>query len=453
MGKYFGTDGVRGVANTELTPEMAFSLGRCGALVLAGRGGKHKARILIGTDTRVSCSMLESALVAGICSAGADAVVCGVVPTPGVACLTKMGGYDAGAVISASHNSFEFNGIKFFNTDGYKLPDSVENEIESIMDGAVPEQLPRLTGSGVGKRLQYADAAAVYRNHLLKTAGAELAGMKIALDCANGASFAIAPDLFRAAGAEVIVMGQSPDGVNINKGCGSTHMGPLRRLVTEEKCDLGIAFDGDADRMLAVDGRGNCVDGDVIMAILAGYMRGKGLLKNDTVVVTVMSNLGLDIYAREAGIKLAKTAVGDRYVLENMLKYGHSLGGEQSGHVILLDYATTGDGMLSALWLLKALRETGRTLSEAASVMQVLPQVLKQARVQNGNKEQVMEDPEIKEQCRLKEQALRGEGRILVRASGTEPVIRVMLEGKDKAEITQMAEELAALIEKKYGCG
>ncbi|NLA87370.1 MAG: phosphoglucosamine mutase, partial [Clostridiales bacterium] len=272
MGKYFGTDGVRGVANTELTPELAFSLGRYGAQVLASHA-KHKARILIGTDTRISCSMLESALVAGICSAGADAVVCGVIPTPGIAYLTKLGAYDAGTVISASHNSFEFNGIKFFNRDGYKLPDSVEDEIENYIAGAEPDNQPRLSGRDVGQRISYPDAAAVYRDHLLEISGADLRSMKIAIDCANGASAGIAPELFRAAGAEVVAIGTSPDGININAACGSTHMDKLCWLVLSEKCDLGLAFDGDADRMLAVDGNGRCIDGDVIMAIMARYMQ------------------------------------------------------------------------------------------------------------------------------------------------------------------------------------
>lgn len=450
MGRYFGTDGVRGVANTELTPELAFSLGRYGAMVLASHA-QHKARILIGTDTRISCSMLEAALVAGICSAGADAVVCGVVPTPGIAYLTKLGAYDAGAVISASHNSFEFNGIKFFNRDGYKLPDSVEDEIENYITGAAPADKTRLSGRDVGQRIGYADAVAVYRDHLLKTSGSDLRGMKIAVDCAHGASAGIAPELFRAAGAEVVAIGTAPNGININDACGSTHLDKLCMLVSAEKCDLGIAFDGDADRMLAVDGNGTCIDGDVIMAIMARYMQSMGLLKKDTVVVTVMSNLGLDIFAKEAGLKLAKTAVGDRYVLEHMLQNGYNLGGEQSGHIILLDHSTTGDGMLSALWLLNALRTMNQSLAEAARIMMVLPQVILPARVPNGNKEKAMEDHEIVGLCRHIEQSLNGKGRVLVRPSGTEPVIRVMLEGEDKNAITAMAEELTSLISRKYG--
>jgi phosphoglucosamine mutase len=450
LGKYFGTDGVRGVANTELTPELAFSLGRYGALVLASHA-KHKARILIGTDTRISCSMLESALAAGICSAGADAVVCGIVPTPGIAYLTKLGAYDAGAVISASHNSFEFNGIKFFDRDGYKLPDSVEDEIENYITGVTREDTTRLSGRSVGQRINYPDAAAVYRDHLLKISGSDLLGMKIAVDCANGASAGIAPELFRAAGAEVVAIGTAPDGININEACGSTHLDMLCKLVPAEKCDLGIAFDGDADRMLAVDGNGNCIDGDVIIAIMARYMHSKGLLKKDTVVVTVMSNLGLDIYAKEAGLKLAKTTVGDRYVLEQMLQNDYNLGGEQSGHIILLDHSTTGDGMLSALWFLNALRDMNQSLAEAARIMKVLPQVIQSAYVPNGNKEKAMEDEEIAGLCRQIEQSLNGKGRVLVRPSGTEPVIRVMLEGEDKTVISSMAEEVTSLISKKYG--
>ncbi|NLT12964.1 MAG: phosphoglucosamine mutase [Clostridiales bacterium] len=449
MGKYFGTDGVRGVANTELTPELAFSLGRYGSMVLASHV-RHKPRILIGADTRISCAMLESALVAGICSAGADAVVCGVIPTPGVAYLTKLGAFDAGAVISASHNSFEFNGIKFFDRNGYKLPDSVEDEIESYITGTRPDDKPRLSGHEIGQRLNYPNAADCYREHLLKSSDVDLRGLKIAIDCANGASSGIAPDLFRASGGTVVTIGTEPDGLNINDGCGSTHMEKLCRFVTDEKCDLGIAFDGDADRMLAVDSSGNCVDGDVIMAIIGSYMQSRGCLSNNTIVVTVMSNMGLDIFARENGLRLEKTAVGDRYVLENMQQNHYNLGGEQSGHIILLDHATTGDGMLSALWLLKALREMNLTLAEAARIMKVLPQVVKSARVLNGNKEKAMNDEEIKRLCRQKEEALNGKGRVLVRASGTEPVIRVMLEGEDKDAITGMADTLVDLIVKKY---
>ncbi len=450
MGKYFGTDGVRGVANTQLTPELAFSLGRYGAMVLA-RPTAHKPRILIGADTRISCAMLESALVAGICSAGADAVVCGVLPTPGVACLTRQGGYDAGAVISASHNTFEYNGIKFFDKAGCKLPDSLEDEIEAFITGDTPDNTPRPTGENIGHRITLPDAAERYRTALLEAAAVDLTGLKIAIDCANGAACNIAPHLFSMAGARVVAMGIAPDGVNINAACGSTHMEGLCRLVLEQKCDIGFAFDGDADRMLAVDENGQTVDGDQIMAVMASYMKKQGLLKDDTVVITVMSNMGFDIFAKENKIKTQKTAVGDRYVLENMLQNGYNLGGEQSGHIILLDHATTGDGMLSALWLLKALQNSDQTLSQAAGAMQVLPQVLKAARVPNENKKAAMEDLTLRALWQQKEKDLNGAGRVLVRASGTEPVIRVMIEGQDIAMITEMAAEIADAILAKYG--
>ncbi|MBP7402250.1 MAG: phosphoglucosamine mutase [Clostridia bacterium] len=448
MGRLFGTDGVRGIANRELTAELAFNLGQAGAAVLAGHA-RHRPQVLIGSDTRISCGMLEAALAAGLCAAGADAVLCGVIPTPGIAALTGSGGYDAGVVISASHNSFEFNGIKFFNADGYKLADAVEDEIEGmIAAGTYPKRPDR---DRVGRVRRFDGAAAEYSAHLAQIMGVDLSGLLIAMDCANGAASGIAPALFRSLGANVVVIGNEPDGTNINDNCGSTHLGSLAHLVREQECSIGIAFDGDADRMLAVDEYGDPVDGDVIMAIIADDMRRQGALEDDTLVVTVMSNLGLDIAAGELGIRLEKTKVGDRYVLETMIAGGYSIGGEQSGHIILRDCATTGDGMLSALRLLRALKNRGQMLGQARRIMTVLPQVLKSARIPNPNKESAMADPVIRSMCEECDKRLAGRGRVLVRASGTEPVIRVMLEGEDIDVITGMAEQIAAKIAERHG--
>jgi len=449
MGKYFGTDGVRGIANLELTVELAYLLGRYGALVLAGEN-HHKPKILIGSDTRISCPMLESALAAGICSAGADVAICDVIPTPGIAKLIGTYGADAGVVISASHNSFEFNGIKFFSKDGYKLPDEIEDKIEALIENADCDNLKWPVGENVGHRYLYKDAASDYANYLKQSIPVDLTGMKIAIDCANGATAYIAPDLFKSLGANVLTIGVEPDGININKGCGSTHLEKLSELVVNEKCDLGIAFDGDGDRMLAVDSLGRLVDGDVIMAILALDMKNNGKLKNDTLVVTVMSNMGLDIFAAKNKIVLSKTKVGDRYVLEKMKERGFKIGGEQSGHVILSDYSTTGDGMLSALSLLDVLKRNNTTLLDASSIMKVLPQVLKGIKVKNEMKIAALSDRDVLEMCGKIEKELEGKGRILVRASGTEPLIRVMLEGEDIEEITKMCDDVINILSQKY---
>lgn len=449
MGRLFGTDGVRGVANKELTPDLAFKLGWAGAQVLAGEC-THKPVIIVGSDTRISCAMLESALVAGICSAGADVFICGVIPTPGIAYLVRKYKCDAGVMISASHNSFEFNGIKFFSSQGYKLPDDVEDRIEELVK-SYDENAERPVGDQLGHRIEKKNASRDYSEHLKRRMGVDLSGMKIGLDCANGACAHIAPGLFSDLGADVAAIGTEPDGVNINDQCGSTHLERLRQLVRRESCDIGIAFDGDADRMLAVDENGYVIDGDVIMAIVALDMKRQNQLKDDTLVVTVMSNLGLDIMAEERGLKLVKTKVGDRYVLEEMLKEGYAIGGEQSGHIILLDHSTTGDGMLSALRLLRALVNNSERLNEAKNVMTVLPQVLKSARVPNERKTAAMEDTDIKAACDKIQKQLGNKGRILVRASGTEPIIRVMLEGQDIDEITKMTDQVTELIVSKYG--
>ncbi len=449
MGRLFGTDGVRGVANTELTCELAFQLGKAGAYVLA-REARHTPGIVIGKDTRRSGDMLEKALVAGICSAGAKAICLGVISTPAVAYLIRKYGADAGIVISASHNPAEFNGIKFFDSKGYKLSDELEEHIESIiLDHA--EELPNPTGGKVGNVAEKHDAGDDYISFLLSSVDTTFEGMKIVLDCANGAAYATAPKIFRELGAEVLVINNSPDGLNINKNCGSTHLEMLKDFVKANRCDIGLAFDGDADRVLAVDSGGNEVDGDRIMGIIGLELKKQNKLSNNTIVATVMSNLGLDMMAKEHGLKLEKTKVGDRHVLEQMLKCGHMLGGEQSGHIIMLQFNTTGDGQLTALQLVSIIKKSGKTLSELASIMQVYPQVLKNAKVKNENKYTYTEDEEVAAKCRELEEAFNGEGRVLIRPSGTEPLVRVMIEGKDQEYITQKAIELVELIESRLG--
>ncbi len=449
MPRLFGTDGVRGIANLELTPELAFLLGRAGASVLAGETS-HRPRFLIAEDTRISCSMLESALVAGLCSAGADVALCGVLPTPGLAYLTRELGFDAGAMISASHNSFEFNGIKFFQGDGFKLPDLVEDRIEAHVNDTV-EETERPVGHALGRRLELPDAAGRYEAHLRSALSPSLTGLTLVVDCANGATSRIAPALFRSLGATVVAIGDAPDGININERCGSTHLAGLAAKVVECRADLGIAFDGDGDRMLAVDEAGATVDGDQILAILSLEMKRRGTLAEDTLVGTVMSNLGLDRFAEREGIRLLKTDVGDRYVLERMQSGGFRIGGEQSGHVILLDHATTGDGILSALHVLSVLQSSGQPLSAAASVMRVLPQVIRNAKVPNAQKHLVLEDPDLVRICSESERKLDGQGRLLVRPSGTEPKIRVMLEGDDRELISDLADMLVREIERRFG--
>lgn len=445
MGRLFGTDGVRGVANTELTAELAFQLGRAGSHVLAGET-HHVPRILVGKDTRRSCDMLEAALVAGICSTGADAVLAGVVPTPAVAWLLRAGGYDAGVVISASHNPAEFNGIKFFNGDGYKLPDALEAYMESILLDA-QQEIPHPVGSKVGRVLRLDDAADRYAAFAAGTIRGGLEGLRVAVDCANGAAHKVAPKALRDLGAEVLVLNDAPDGMNINAGCGSTHMGDIAAFVRAHGCQIGLAFDGDADRVLAVDETGELVDGDRIMAIIALSLKAQGKLAHDTIVATVMSNLGLDVMAKEQGLHIEKTKVGDRYVLEKMIADDHVIGGEQSGHIILRMFNTTGDGLVTGIQLLRAVKDAGKPLSELASVMQIFPQVLKNARVSNTKKHHYLDDKVIAAKCRELEETFHGEGRVLIRPSGTEPLVRVMIEGRDQAFITAKAAELATLIE------
>ncbi|MCX7708671.1 MAG: phosphoglucosamine mutase [Clostridia bacterium] len=449
MGRLFGTDGVRGVANLELTADLAYKLGQAGAYVLTAET-KHVPKILVGMDTRISGDMLESALVAGICSVGAEAICLGVLPTPAIAFLTRFYNADAGVVISASHNPAEFNGIKFFNNMGYKLPDAIEDRIEAIiLDQA--EELPKPTGKDLGFKSERDTAKDDYVNFVKGTVEGDLKGLKIAIDCANGASYEVAPVALFDLGAEVSVISNEPDGININKGCGSTHLGELQKFVVETGADLGLAFDGDADRVLAVDEKGNPIDGDQIMAIIGLELKKKGKLNHDTIVATVMSNLGFDIMAKKEGLKIEKTKVGDRYVLEEMLNKNYVLGGEQSGHIIFLQHNTTGDGLLTGVQLAKVLKDSGKKMSELASIMQILPQVLKNAKVSNAKKHCYMEDEVIASMCKELEDEFHGEGRVLIRPSGTEPLVRVMIEGKDQDYITKRAVELVKVIEERLG--
>ena len=450
MDKMFGTDGVRGIANRDLTPDLAYKLGVAGAMVLAGET-KHKPTVLIGTDTRISCGMLEAALCSGILSAGADVLLTGVIPTPAVAYLTRFYHCDAGVMISASHNSYEYNGIKFFSGDGFKLPDQTEEEIEKLVREYSETGCQRPIGEKIGRVSRKESAVHEYIEHLKRRMSVDLSGLRIGLDCANGSASGIAAQLFEDLGADVRVISSSPDGLNINDDCGSTHMENLRKLVISEKLDIGIAFDGDADRMLAVDSEGNLIDGDIVLAIIGLDMKKRGELSKNTVVVTVMSNLGLDICANANGLLLEKTKVGDRYVLENMLNNGYNLGGEQSGHVILLDHSTTGDGILTSLALLRVLSGGKTTLSQASRVIRVLPQVLKPAHVPDDRKTEAMADKDLLDAIRKFEQELDGKGRILVRPSGTEPMIRVMLEGEDLDQISRIAVSLVDLIVSRYG--
>lgn len=444
MSRMFGTDGVRGVAGTELTIELAMQLGQAGAYVLTRRQA-HKPTIIVGCDTRISGGMLANALMAGICSVGANAIYVGVAPTPAIAYLTRKHKVDAGVVISASHNPMEFNGIKFFNGDGYKLSDQLEDEIEALISNHMKD-VPMPTGSGVGKIEYRFDIRDEYVKFMKKCVPIDLSGLKIVVDCAEGASYYTSVKTLKELGANLVAIHTQPDGTNINSNCGSTHMSELKARVVYERADIGIAFDGDADRMLAVDELGNMVDGDQIMAIVGSHMKQRGRLKNDTIVVTVMTNLGFSLMGEREGLHIETTRVGDRYVLEHMMEHGYNLGGEQSGHIIFLDDSTTGDGLLSALQLLKVMVETEKKLSELAGIMEVLPQALVNAKVPNHKKEKYMDYAEIAEAIAALEAKFHGEGRVLIRPSGTEPMVRVMIEGKDQALIEEEAKKLAGLI-------
>ena len=445
MSRMFGTDGVRGVAGAELTIELATKLGQAGAYVLT-KEQEHQPTLIVGCDTRISGGMLANALMAGICSVGANAIYAGVMPTPAIAYLTRKHKVDAGVVISASHNPMEFNGIKFFNGEGYKLSDALEDEIEELIHNNMKDVVLPI-GSGVGRIDYRFDLRDEYVSFMKKCVPVDLSGMKIVIDCAEGASHYTSVKTLKDLGADLVAIHTKPDGTNINANCGSTHMEELQARVVYEKADVGLAFDGDADRMLAVDEKGNLVDGDQLMAICGCHMKKKGTLKKNTIVVTVMTNLGFSLMGEREGIHVEKTKVGDRYVLENMLENGYNIGGEQSGHIIFLDDNTTGDGLLSGLHLLQVMKETGRKLSELAEVMEVLPQALVNAKVPNHKKEKFMEYTEIAEAIKALEEKFNGEGRVLIRPSGTEPLVRVMIEGKDKEQIQTEAEHLANLIQ------
>ncbi|WP_440897039.1 phosphoglucosamine mutase [Amphibacillus sp. Q70] len=446
MGKYFGTDGVRGIANEQLTPELAFKLGRVSGYVLTREAEKPK--VLIGKDTRISGDMLEGALTAGLLSIGVEVMRLGVITTPGVAYLTKAMSAEAGVMISASHNPVEDNGIKFFGPDGFKLSDEQEQEIEELIDQK-EDSFPRPIGSAIGVINDYFEGGQKYLQYLKQSIDNEFEGLHIALDCANGSASSLAPHLFADLEADLSTIGVSPDGLNINDGVGSTQPEALQALVVEKEADIGLAFDGDGDRLIVVDEKGNIVDGDQIMYICADYLNKRGLLRHSTVVTTVMSNLGFYKAIEEKGIKSDKTDVGDRYVVEEMRKGGYNFGGEQSGHIIFLDYNTTGDGMLTALQLIDIMKEAGTKLSELASKMEKFPQVLKNVKV--IDKHQVLVDSHIQEAINKIEQEMGSEGRVLVRSSGTESLVRVMVEAPTIERCHEAADQVVEVIEERLG--
>lgn len=449
MGRLFGTDGVRGIANSELTPELAFKLGKAGAYVLSR--DKTRPVVLIGKDTRLSGDMLEDALSAGILAVGGNVIKVGVLPTPAIAYLVKAYKADAGAVISASHNPFEYNGIKFFNGDGFKLDDSIEDEIEDIILRDIDVN-KHITGERLGRSLEADDDAEErYAEFLKGTVDADIKGLKLVIDCANGAAYRVAERVYSDLGAELTVIGNDPNGVNINDRCGSTHPERLQQEVVRQGAFMGLAYDGDADRLIAVDEKGRIIDGDKLICICAKMMKETGQLKGDRVTATVMSNIGFHKYLEKMGCSVDVTAVGDRYVLESMLKTGCLIGGEQSGHIIFLNHTTTGDGILSSLQLLKAVIMSGKKASQLSDEIEIFPQVLKNAGVKNENKTVFMEDEEIKRAVADAENEVKGTGRVLIRPSGTEPLVRVMLEGRDVEHITGLAEGLAELITKRFG--
>lgn len=451
MGKLFGTDGVRGIANKDLTPELAYSVGRAGAYILAE--GK-KGTIVLGKDTRISGDMLESALIAGFCSMGLSVLKLGVIPTPAVAYLTRKYKALAGVVISASHNPGEYNGIKFFSSEGLKLPDKVEEKIEEKIEDIILNNKKidnRPTKDGVGRVIIEENGAKDYKEYLKETIKLDLTSLKIAIDTGNGALYKIAPEVIKELNGQVILANNTPDGMNINKKCGSTNPEVIQKLVLDNNADIGLSFDGDGDRIIAVDEKGQLIDGDHILAICGTYLKDKGKLKNNTIVGTIMTNIGLDIYSKENNINIVKTAVGDRYVLEEMLKSDYVIGGEQSGHIIFLDYNTTGDGLATGLHLLEVKQATKKSMSELNNMIKSYPQVLINAKVDNKFKDKYMENEEIKTEIDRIEAMFKGEGRVVIRPSGTESLVRVMIEGKDQEEITKVAKELAALIESKLG--
>ncbi|HEP1445197.1 TPA: phosphoglucosamine mutase [Streptococcus pyogenes] len=449
MGKYFGTDGVRGEANVELTPELAFQLGRFGGYVLS-QHETERPKVFVARDTRISGEMLESALIAGLLSVGIEVYKLGVLATPGVSYLVRTEKASAGVMISASHNPALDNGIKFFGNDGFKLADDQELEIEALLD-APEDTLPRPSAEGLGTLVDYPEGLHKYEKFLVTT-GTDLSGMTVALDTANGAASVSARDVFLDLNAEIAVIGEKPNGLNINDGVGSTHPEQLQELVKETGADLGLAFDGDSDRLIAVDETGEIVDGDRIMFIIGKYLSEKGLLAHNTIVTTVMSNLGFHKALDKQGINKAITAVGDRYVVEEMRSSGYNLGGEQSGHVIIMDYNTTGDGQLTAIQLAKVMKETGKSLSELAAEVTIYPQKLVNIRVENSMKERAMEVPAIANIIAKMEDEMAGNGRILVRPSGTEPLLRVMAEAPTDAEVDYYVDTIADVVRTEIGC-
>lgn len=454
MRKYFGTDGIRRIANTELTPELVYKVAKAGAYVLSKEAG-HAPTIFIGRDTRISGTLIEAAMTAGFLSYGANVKILDVLPTPAVAYLTKRFKADASVVISASHNTYEFNGVKYFSNKGMKIPDSLEEEIEEIMDSGKIDELTAINDK-IGVSEIRTDLLDEYVYFFRKNFEEELeildkTGFKVAIDTANGATSVVAEKVFKVLNIDHIIINNNPNGININDNCGSTHIEGLKKVVLDNHCSLGIAYDGDGDRCLAVDEEGNEIDGDKILAIISNYLKSKGKLKNNTVVATVMSNLGLKKYGINNGIDIVQTKVGDRYVLEEMLKNGYNLGGEQSGHVIMLDYNPTGDGILTSLMLIRAILESGKRASEVASIMRAYPQVLVNAKVANEKKFDFDKDEEIVNEIKSLEKEFEGNGRVLIRTSGTEPLVRVMLEGEDIQYLKTKAENLAALISKKLG--
>lgn len=452
MRKYFGTDGIRRIANTELTPELVYKVAKAGAYVLS-KHANHTPTVLIGRDTRISGTLIESAMTAGFLSYGANVKLLGVIPTPAVAYLTRKLNADASVVISASHNTFEFNGVKYFSNKGTKIDDLIEEEIEEIMDsGKIAELNAPHNKIGISEvRQDLIDEYAKFFVDTFKTDLEKIAKLdfKVGLDTANGATYKIAEEVFKSLGINYSIINNNPDGININENCGSTHLEQIKKYVIDNKLDLGIAYDGDGDRCLLIDEKGNEIDGDMVLAIVSNYMKEKNTLKNDTVVATVMSNLGLNKYCEANKLKLKQTKVGDRYVLEEMLKNGYNLGGEQSGHIIFLDYNPTGDGILTSLMMIKILLEKNVLASNICSIINIYPQVLINAKVSSDKKYDYDKDEQIQDKIQELEKEFSGNGRILIRPSGTEPLVRVMIEGKDKEYITVKAKELAQLIEEK----
>ena len=451
MRKYFGTDGIRRIANTELSPELVYKVAKAGAYVLSKHTNKAPT-ILIGRDTRLSGTLIESAMVAGFLSYGANVKLLGVIPTPAVAYLTRKLQADASVVISASHNTYEFNGIKYFSNKGMKIPDELEEEIEEIMDSGKLDELSAVEEKiGVSEvRTDLLDEYVYFfrKNFDDNIEKYNTPDFKVVIDTANGATYKVADKVFKTLGINHVIINNTPDGININQNCGSTHLEILKEYVVKNKMSLGIAYDGDGDRCLAVDENGNEIDGDKLLAIISNYLRENGELEKDTIVATVMSNLGLNKYAEKNNMNLIQTKVGDRYVLEEMLKNGYNLGGEQSGHVILLDYNPTGDGILTSLMLIQAMLKSGKKASELGNLVEKYPQVLINAKVSSDKKYDYEKNEEIKKAIEKLEKEFSGNGRVLIRPSGTEPLVRVMIEGQNKKEIEQKAKEIAELIEK-----